>query len=180
MMRAMAASSSSQPSASSLPPADRLPRWVILWLALAAVVVTWDALFVLNRPASMPGGPLHALWKPYGLYVQVDHRYGNLQDPFVVAQSYMNLIEIALGLLALRLHQTGRRGAVLLAYSVSLMTLAKTVLYFVMDAVSGFAQTRHNSLAMLVPYYLMTNGVWLILPALVVSKLGRRLTATAA
>ena len=65
----------------------------------------------------------------------------------------------------------------MLAYSVSLMTLAKTVLYFLMDAVSGFAQTRHNSLGMLIPYYLMTNGVWLVVPTLIVASLGRRLRA---
>lgn len=152
-----------------------LPRWIVLWLAIAAVVVTWDALFVLNRPASMPGGALHFLWLPYARYIMVDHRYGDLHDPFVTAQSFINLVEVALGLLALRLHQQRRAGAVVLAYSVSLMTLAKTALYFLMDAVAGFAQTRHNSLAMLIPYYLMTNGVWLVFPALVVASLGRRL-----
>lgn len=39
-------------------------RLGVVWFALASVVVIWDALFVLLRPRSMPGGDLQQFWKP--------------------------------------------------------------------------------------------------------------------
>ena len=41
----------------------------------------------------------------------------------------MNLVEVALQLLSLRLHYLGDRKSVLAAFACQLMTLSKTVLY---------------------------------------------------
>ena len=41
-----------------------LLRLAMLWLIVSPVVVLWDAFFVLLRPWTLPGGPLHWFWKP--------------------------------------------------------------------------------------------------------------------
>ena len=40
------------------------------------------------------------LWWADALYITVDKLYGNMEDGFVVAQSWMNLVEIFLGFVA--------------------------------------------------------------------------------
>ena len=86
-----------------------LLRLVCAWLLLSTIVVAWDAGFVLLRPRSLPGGDLHYLWKPCKgthsptplpiyftwcgsftvdtLYIEVDTRYGDMEDAFCIAQS---------------------------------------------------------------------------------------------
>ena len=36
----------------------------MLWFSLASLLVVWDAFFILLRPRTLPGGDLHAFWKP--------------------------------------------------------------------------------------------------------------------
>lgn len=70
----------------------------MLWLLISIPLVLWDTGYVFLRPYSMPGGPLHFLWKPYGLYGQVDFMYGwpeyRAGNGFVGAQSAINLVEV--------------------------------------------------------------------------------------
>ena len=61
------------------------------------MIVLWDASFVLNRPASFS----NLIWYPYRDYVEIDKLYGDMDDAFVVAQSYMNIVEASMNLVAL-------------------------------------------------------------------------------
>ncbi|EEH39614.2 hypothetical protein PAAG_01803 [Paracoccidioides lutzii Pb01] len=67
------------------------------WLCLSIPFVLWDASYVLCRPHSMPGGKLHYLWTPYGLYGKIDYIYGwpawSNGNGFTSAQVIMNLVE---------------------------------------------------------------------------------------
>lgn len=72
----------------------------LLWLAISLPAVIWDTGYVLLRPYSMPGGPLHRpLWQPYGLYGTIDHTYGfkawEANDGWTAAQGSINAVETA-------------------------------------------------------------------------------------
>jgi hypothetical protein len=157
--------------------ADRLPLWMVIWLSISIPIVLWDVSFVLLRPASMPGGSLAFLWGPYAKYITVDHSYGDLHDPFVRAQAIISALEAPLGIGALILSfaRRNRPLAALLAFAMSAMTSSKTALILMIEVVSGGKSVGHNALGDLVSLYLIPNGVWVIVPILVMVSTGRSL-----
>ncbi|EAN79146.1 Emopamil binding protein, putative [Trypanosoma equiperdum] len=146
----------------------RLPTVATAWLLLTAPVVLLDAVFVLNRPKTPdtphPLGEL-VLFQPWTVYATYDRRYAPNEDAFVVAQSWMNLLEVTLGLLALLLSFSGYwKSAIKLAAVVSVMTFSKTLLYFVMDFVEGGEYTRHIGYLDKLLMVLLPSSVWIIAP----------------
>jgi hypothetical protein len=130
----------------------KLDQVIIYWLIVSLPLVLWDSAYVFGRPYTMPGGKLDILlWKPYGIYGNVDFIYGfpawNAHNGFTAAQSLLNIIETAFYLWYLyiigrqsfssdagtpRLEYVsgkGVRSAVLLCFSAAVMTVSKTVLY---------------------------------------------------
>ncbi|KAF2757851.1 hypothetical protein EJ05DRAFT_368596 [Pseudovirgaria hyperparasitica] len=113
---------------------------------------------------------------------------------FVGAQAFMNLLETAaylvylyivytagvsshvqgtgapdksiVGRLAEARVLTGRAAAiaVTIGFGASVATVAKTLLYVLNDAFSGFSWTGHNDLFTLLTIYIIPNGQWLIFP----------------
>merc|ERR1711879_483618 len=148
---------------------------VVAWFVLSFPVCLWDALFVLLRPRTMPGGDLAWFWGPYETYIAVDRRYQDLNDGFNIAQAWMNLFEIAVGLVALFLHFRGRQSAHLFAFSSQLMCFAKTVIYFLSDHVTGWAYTKHNDLQSFWLLFAIPSGVWLVFSLWTVIVEGRYL-----
>jgi hypothetical protein len=158
----------------------RMPRWIWIWFAISIPLVVWDIAFVLLRPRSMPGGSMAFLWAPYAKYVTVDLSYGDLGDGFVWAQAIMSAGEIALALAALAMAwRRPRPLATLLIFSVSLLTCAKTVLILLIQLVTAGESVGHNTLSDLVLLYLLPNGAWVVVPALVAWSTGRSLVAGA-
>ncbi|KAL2826886.1 hypothetical protein BDW59DRAFT_62226 [Aspergillus cavernicola] len=76
----------------------------------------------------------------------------------------------------------GRRGAtaVLVAFSASVMTLSKTVLYWMQEALSGFVNIGHNDLRSLVILWIIPNGLWLIFPTYNIYVLGEEIISSLA
>lgn len=114
----------------------------------------------------MPGGWAHSpVWTPYELYGKVDHMYGfkqwNLGNGFTAAQACLNVVETVMYLVYLgvwyraaegvktadRRRIAGRAGAlaVVLGLSASVMTVSKTVLYWLNEYFSGFDNIGHNT-----------------------------------
>ncbi|XP_073252581.1 uncharacterized protein [Porites lutea] len=77
---------------------QNLPSWVAFWLLLSSIICAIDAFFVLLRPHTLPGGKWNYLFKPYNIYIQVDARYKDLKDAFVIGQSWMNIVEVCLNI----------------------------------------------------------------------------------
>ncbi|KAL4896632.1 hypothetical protein BDV59DRAFT_198990 [Aspergillus ambiguus] len=73
----------------------------------------------------------------------------------------------------------GRVGAIalLVAYSASLMTLSKTVLYWLNEYFSGFANIGHNDAVTLLFFWVLPNGLWIVLPSYNIYVLGAELVA---
>lgn len=119
-----------------------------IYLAISLPFCTWDILYVLLRPHSMPGGKYHwPLWVPYELYGRVDYVYGwkawDEHNGFTAGQTWMNVVETALYICYLTIvfrfgqQSAGTRTlygqkagcAALIGYSAAIMTFSKTALY---------------------------------------------------
>ncbi|GES60813.1 C6 transcription factor [Aspergillus terreus] len=74
----------------------------------------------------------------------------------------------------------GRLGAtaLLVAYSASLMTLSKTVLYWLNEFFSGFANIGHNDALTLVFLWIVPNGLWIVFPGYNIYVLGAEIVAS--
>ncbi|KAJ4418765.1 hypothetical protein N0V82_005330 [Gnomoniopsis sp. IMI 355080] len=169
----------------------------LAWLAISLPLVTWDTGYVLGRPATMPGGWAHApLWTPYELYGRVDHMYGfkqwNLGNGFTAAQGVLNVVETvmylvywgiwyrAAGAAVVESEEGGRKRiagragalAVVVGLSASVMTVSKTVLYWLNEYFSGFDNIGHNTPWDLVLLWIIPNGLWLVVPSYIIYQLG--------
>ena len=156
----------------------RLPRWVVFWLGLSTLVVIWDALFVLCRPASFPGNTLGFIWSPaYRIYLSVDHGYADLENKFVATLAIMTLLESCVVAVLLWLNRKGGHGLLphLLAVVVTCLTGAKTLIFFLHEGLAGWPSIGHNDLLPLVFGYIIPNGIWIVVPFTAAFATGRHL-----
>ncbi|KAI0180085.1 hypothetical protein GGR52DRAFT_226362 [Hypoxylon sp. FL1284] len=170
-------------------------RLTMLWLAVSLPLVTWDSGYVLLRPWTMEGGPLHwPVYAPYKLYGEVDHVYGwrsfEARSGFPSAQGALNVVETAMYCVYLYLYYTARVAApagqrksggpatvfagrpaavaVLTLFSACVMTLSKTVLYWLQEFFSDYEHIGHNNLFDLVVLWIIPNGLWLVFPTYII------------
>ncbi|KAI1484070.1 hypothetical protein F4774DRAFT_364680 [Daldinia eschscholtzii] len=210
MVTTRSASKAATPAPSGPPPASSSPssrsrqpklwshapsRLTLLWFAVSLPLVIWDSGYVLLRPLTMEGGPLHwPIYAPYKLYGEVDHVYGwkafHARNGFTSAQGSLNVLETAMYLVYVWIYfrsgATDARGrattrvlsgrpaavAVLMAFSAAVMTLSKTVLYWLQEYFSGFDNIGHNSLQDLILLWIIPNGLWLIFPSYLIYVMG--------
>ncbi|KAJ5834910.1 hypothetical protein N7447_000936 [Penicillium robsamsonii] len=68
----------------------------------------------------------------------------------------------------------GRIGAIalLIAYTASVMTLSKTILYWLNEIFSGFENVGHNKPLTLFLCWILPNGLWLVFPSYNIYILG--------
>ncbi|KAI0075607.1 hypothetical protein K474DRAFT_1664045 [Panus rudis PR-1116 ss-1] len=149
--------------------------WVSLWFLVTIPVIFWDAGYCFMRPRSMVGGDLHWIWKPYALYQDIDYVYGipALQrgDGFTNAQSLLNLVENFMNIFYLYLaHVAQSPVAPLLGFASVTMTLSKTVLYWAQEYYCGGCSVGHNDLKTLIVYWVIPNGLWLVVPSLILTQ----------
>ncbi|KAI1393808.1 uncharacterized protein F4822DRAFT_386022 [Hypoxylon trugodes] len=165
----------------------------LLWFAISLPLVIWDSGYVLLRPLTMEGGSLHwPLYVPYKLYGEVDHVYGwkafRAKSGFTSAQGLLNVVETGMYFVYLYVYFTagkrqsgvstktlsGRSAAValLFAFSAAVMTLSKTVLYWLQEYYSGFDNIGHNKFGDLVLLWIIPNGLWIVFPTYMVYVMG--------
>jgi hypothetical protein len=114
-----------------------IPKGIRIWLIVSAIIVIYDASYVLLRPLSMRGGKLFSIFFPYELYTQYDTLYANLTDSFVVIQSWLNIVEAALLFIAVYLSNStciikNLSGAIL-SIVTSAFVYWKTVIFLIYD-----------------------------------------------
>ena len=105
--------------------------------------------------------------------MKIDKSYADLKDVYVHAQSIMNVVEIFVNVIAI-LYLTRRhfKTAAIIAIIASTMTASKTVLYFLMEIVDNFKYTRQDDTLTFIFFYIFPNGIWIVVPALVIYYLG--------
>ena len=155
----------------------RLPRWIFLWLAISTVVVVWDALFVLCRPASFPDGELGFIWSfAYTIYMATDLSYADVGNRVIEAMAVMSIGEACLVAIALMWDKRGAvRKAHLLAFVAAALTCAKTMLFFLVEGMYGWHSIAHNDLVSMLAFYIVPNGVWIVVPFMVAITLAKRI-----
>ncbi|KAH6720023.1 hypothetical protein BKA61DRAFT_227795 [Leptodontidium sp. MPI-SDFR-AT-0119] len=79
-----------------------------------------------------------------------------------------------IGFLGQQRYVDGQKGAiaVLVGYSAAVMTVSKTVLYWMNEYYSGFENIGHNSIRDLVFLWIIPNGAWLVLPSYMIYLTG--------
>jgi hypothetical protein len=152
--------------------------WITLWFVLSAPVIFWDVGYCFMRPRSMLGGDLHWIWKPYEIYQNVDLVYGikalEENDGFTNAQSFLNIVETLMNLAYVYLaHVSGWSPAPLIGFAAATMTLSKTILYWAQEYYCGFCAIGHNTLSDIIVYWIIPNGLWILVPSLIVIRLGK-------
>ncbi|KAH9593077.1 Emopamil-binding protein [Trypanosoma melophagium] len=161
----------------------RLPLLAQLWFIVTAPVVIIDAIFVLSR-SKLENEP-HPLAEtsPFNywvLYATYDKRYAPNDDAFVVVQSWLNLLEVSLGLFAVFLSWRGDAcSSIQLAFAVSVMTLYKTVMYLVIDIIEGGKYTQHNTPMDTITMVVLPSLVWVVMPAIVIKLCMQRICVVA-
>ncbi|KAF8198350.1 hypothetical protein K438DRAFT_1824243 [Mycena galopus ATCC 62051] len=156
--------------------------WVSLWFLLTAPIIAWDVGYCFMRPRSMEGGDLHWIWAPYSTYQKVDFVYGlpafERGDGFPNAQSLMNIIETIMNLVYLyTAHVTAWPTAPLIGFTAAALTLAKTVLYWAQEYYCNYCAVGHNSVKVLIQYWIIPGGIWIVVPSFIVWRLGKDLVA---
>ncbi len=163
-----------------------LPRFITIWIIIAGVVVSWDAGYLLTRPHSMAGGPLFWLFQPYAKYITLDLLYGNLKNSFVVAQAWLNILEIICGFLALAMYHgskssTTKNLACVILLITCVATFCKTVLYFVHDFVdTGIHPDQHPTDISWFDYimlFIVPNIIWIVVPLSCIVNLTKQIVA---
>jgi hypothetical protein len=128
----------------------------------------------------MEGGDLHHLWQPYELYARVDYVYAAhtfaKKEPFPIVVALGSVVENGINLYALYKDWSNAPSSLPIAMIALSMTFWKTVIYFAMDFVSGFQNTGHNDGYTWTMLYLIPNGIWILVPLMLLVKLIRQLT----
>ncbi|KAH7107998.1 hypothetical protein BKA62DRAFT_764073 [Auriculariales sp. MPI-PUGE-AT-0066] len=151
--------------------------WVTAWFLLSAPIVFWDSTYCFMRPRSMRGGDLHWIWKPYALYQEIDLVYGEkaLQENsgFTSAQAFMSIVETVLNLFYVyKVHVSPSSTAPLIGLCSATMALSKTMLYWASEYFCNYCAVGHNTMFNLVFLWMIPTGMWLVMPALIIVRLG--------
>ncbi|MCJ1356386.1 MAG: hypothetical protein MMC33_006381 [Icmadophila ericetorum] len=65
--------------------------------------------------------------------------------------------------------------AVLLGFSAAVMTVSKTVLYWLNEHFSGYHNIGHNDLSSLIFLWIIPNGAWLVVPSYMIYVMGKEI-----
>jgi hypothetical protein len=150
--------------------------WVSAWFLLTIPIIFWDVGYCFMRPHSFEGGSWHFLWKPYSIYQNIDLVYGVQhymdKNGFTNAQSLLNVVENFLNITYIYLaHISPSPSAPLVGILSATMTLSKTVLYWAQEYFCDYCAVGHNSLKDLIVYWIIPNGLWIVVPSAIVFAL---------
>ncbi|KAJ8082775.1 hypothetical protein PM082_008631 [Marasmius tenuissimus] len=162
--------------------APKTYTWISWWFLITIPVIFWDVGYCFMRPRSFEGGDLHWYWTPYSIYQNVDLVYGveayKRGDGFTNAQSLLNVIETLLNALYLyTAHVTAWPPATLIGFTSASLTLAKTILYWAQEYYCSYCAVGHNDVKTLILFWIIPNGLWIVIPSMITYTLGKDLAA---
>lgn len=154
-----------------------IPSGLYLWLVVSALVVVFDAAYVLLRPHSLRGGKYFHIFAPYELYAKMDSLYAMNDDSFVVIQSWLNIVEAVLLLLAVGMsisrNVSRKLWGAILAVVTSAFVFWKTVIFLLYDYDYTSIEVKQlTSEALLC--YVLPSSLWIIFPILSIWLISKR------
>lgn len=126
------------------------------------------------------------IWTPYHThYMPVDGQYGMAgwkaqqagKDVWNLTQSRCNLFEVALAALFLLLANYNDPASCVVGIVASTATAYKTVIYFALEAASGWKYTKHNDDFTFWTSFILPSSFWIVVPVLVIATLSARIAA---
>lgn len=156
----------------------QLPNWALIWFYATAAICTWDATFIMLRPHTLPGGYISSPWYVYKYYVTLDQRYNDTEDAYVFAQSLMNYLEVVINIVTIIMHYRKSHLTIITAFTVSVMTMWKTVLYFLMmsDFCTNSVYRQGNNAWEEFVLVFIPNFFWIVMPTAVMVAFWKYLT----
>jgi hypothetical protein len=110
-----------------------VPKGILVWTFVSYIIVFFDAFFVLNRPHTLANGKYYWLFKPYENYYKFDTLYDMNDDTFVIIQSWLNVFEGVLAMVAVVLCLSSckikRIIGALICLIVNVMVFWKTIIF---------------------------------------------------
>jgi hypothetical protein len=155
-----------------------IPWKVYLWLLFSTGCILYDFFYIYLRPLSFRYNPYEWTFEPYQLYQFFDTLKINMQDRYLVIQSYFNLVEAALMLLTALIALLPFR-KLKFACGIIMMVLMcfvfwKTVMYLLYDRNFITISTK-RLYSVAVAFYYLTIGQWILFPLLTIYAIGGRL-----
>jgi hypothetical protein len=153
-------------------------KGLLVWLVVSAIIVVFDAFYVINRPETMRGGKYFAFFQPYEIYIKFDTMYALNNDTFVVIQSWLNLVESGLLFIAVYLSVSNCLGKKLWGAILTILTSAmvfwKTVIFLIYD--KDFITQDVKSLTTdAILYYIIPSSFWILGPLLTMILVSKKL-----
>lgn len=144
-----------------------IPGFLKFWFFVSALIVFFDASFVLQRPETLKGGNLYHIYFPYDNYVIYDTLYADLKDSFVVIQSWLNIVEglflIIAVLMSLSTCIKVKLWSAVIGVIASTMVFWKTVIFVWYDHDFATESAKNFSPGSILCYW-FPNSLWLIFP----------------
>lgn len=155
-----------------------VPKGILLWVFVSNIIVLFDAFFVLNRPETLKGGKYYWIFKPYENYYKFDTLYQMNTDTFVIIQSWLNVCQGFISIIAVILCLCSCRikralGGVL-CFVTSCFVFWKTVIFLWYDHDFLSADAKNYTPESLLCYY-FPSSIWIIFPLLSIFLIGRRM-----
>ncbi|VDP60136.1 unnamed protein product, partial [Heligmosomoides polygyrus] len=147
-----------------------LPLWIEIWLGISAVICFLDVMFTMLRPHTT-----EVCNAPGNLYASVDVRYADERDIVTCATGRVMLIEIVMNLIAIYMSRKRSRHALLTAFTTTAFVFWKTLwfltLYILPPPGNRSYFTENSSYLDILLIFLIPNGIWVVVPFLVMFAL---------
>ena len=113
-------------------------------------------------------------------YVEIDHSFADLHNPFIWAQSLITVIELGFGVAALATNLKSQfEYSYLFGFGYGLLSAFHVGLIFLVEIMSGFAYLGHNSASVIFGAYFLPNSFWIVVPLLISLHCARKLVRKA-
>ncbi|KAM3068713.1 hypothetical protein ACMFMG_010890 [Clarireedia jacksonii] len=175
--------------------------WLAVSLPLVIWDAGYCMLRPLSMPGGSLHWPLWVPYELYGRVDYIyGWKAFNEHNGFTNAQTFLNIVETAMygyylyilytygkpsraqgrgapknaGFLGEQRYIDGSKGAraLLVGYSAAVMTVSKTLLYWLNEYYSGYENIGHNSIGDLIFLWIIPNGLWLVVPSYIVYVTG--------
>ena len=155
-----------------------IPGFLKFWFFVSALIVFFDASFILQRPETLKGGSLYWFYHPYDNYVIYDTLYADLKDSFVVIQSWLNIVEGIFLLISVFMSFSSKVStqiwSALIAVLASTCVFWKTVIFVWYDHDWSTEAAKNFTPGSILCYW-FPNSLWLVFPLLAMYLIPKRI-----